>query len=410
MFEMRPVRRLWMKIPFKVGNMSLFFYTATDILLLALPHTIGNMDASATTLGADTVGESHVDLHLKDITDLYVVPPHLPLNFERLFQSHTDIMTLVYNELSLTSLMALLFTQKQLFLDIADYQALKISRLLLPFNIRYDHLLSVLQTSGAIIVGSFALLCSVPLTSAFAVTSIDFAIADSKNHLDFLKSVAPLVSLTPKPKSLGPFPPNHPVKSTYSFAIALNGQELALDLNVMVVGWHLEGSSVYETLFYSPTSCGMNALSGDGIFCAYRHLLASSIGLVNDVHRSSIFQRCRNQDITYQLSYNNVSRHKYESRGFCFPNPHFLHQPSARCEQDLSCPSTIRNVRDRGCANMRIFSNTEIKNLSHYFYMHAGAFFDVSSPLIPFTVWRLSDPVLNSANPSMTSDIVCTFL
>jgi len=374
-----------------------------------MPADMADVEFLSVISRPDETSESCTTFYPNAMTDFTVAPLSFPSDFERFFWSHTNVMTHIYNELSLPALMALSFTQKQIFLNVADYQAVKISRLLLPFHIHYDQLLNALCTSGAIVVGSFALLCSIPLTSSFSITSIDFAIVDGRNHLDFLASIAPHLSFVPKAETLGPFPPAHPVKSSHLFAIVLDGQALAIDVNIMVVRWHPEGSSVYESLFYSPTSCGMNALSGDGIFSTYRRLLASSIGIVNDVHRSSIFQGRQNEDITHQLAYDNVSRHKYKLRGFSFPNPHFLHQPSVICEKDLSCPSTIRNVRDRGCAHMRIFSNSEIRNLTRCFSLYAGVSFDVLAPLIPFTIWRLTDPVSNSANSVMSPDIVCTF-
>ena len=312
-----------------------------------------NSATSVSVLELDGTGDMCIGCELNAATDVSLALLRFPADSERFFKDHTDIMTLIYNELSLSALMAFSFTQKEIFLDVANYQAKRILRLLLPFHICYDQFLNALQTSGVIVVGSFALLCSIPLSNTFSINSIDFVIPGSLHPLEFLKTIVPNVSFTPKAENLGPFSPGHPVKSSYSFSADLNGQAFTFDFNVMVIGLS-ENTSVYKTLFYSPTSCGMHALSGHGIFCAYRQVLASSIGIVNHVYCSSLFQDCQDEDIARQLRYNNVSQHKYISRGFSFPNPHFLHQPSAICEKNFLCPSTIWNARSWMCSYAHI--------------------------------------------------------
>jgi len=312
-----------------------------------------NSATLVSVLELDGTGDMCIGCELNAATDISLALLRFPADSERFFKDHTDIMTLIYNELSLLALMVFSFTQKEIFLDVANYQAKRILRLLLPFHICYDQFLNALQTSGVIVVGSFALLCSIPLSNTFSINSIDFVIPGSLHPLEFLKTIVPNVSFTPKAENLGPFSPGHPVKSSYSFSADLNGQAFTFDFNVMVIGLS-ENTSVYKTLFYSPTSCGMHALSGHGIFCAYRQVLASSIGIVNHVYCSSLFQDCQDEDIARQLRYNNVSQHKYISRGFSFPNPHFLHQPSAICEKNFLCPSTIWNARSWMCSYAHI--------------------------------------------------------
>lgn len=150
-----------------------------------------------------------------------------------------------------------------------------------------------------------------------------------------------------------------------------------------------------ESIFYSSTTLAMNTITGWGMFCAYADLLEITGGLRNNPTRMKRFDKTVPTEGQYDFELDNIRQTKMERQGFKFPkrgegrSEHDMHILLGRCLELLSCPDTIRSVRDRGCRFQTLMTMGEVLDLECRLLTEWPVV--TERPELPETIWRLTN-------------------
>jgi len=298
----------------------------------------------------------------------------------------------VLDRLSQTTLMRLALTCRSAYVSVQRCVAYRLRRKMEEFDLDYDGLLVTLRRTQAIIVGSFPLVCLLPIAyRAEVVDNIDFITPMSSFH-DTVREITGNTRYRKCEPQHAPIQRNRLVRGIESYRIHTKEGPRFLNFHMSD---DRSNELLLESIFYSSTTLTMNAITGWGIFCAYADLLERNGGLRNDPTRMKRFNKNVPPEGRHDFELDNIRQTKLEDREFTFPkrsegrSEHNMHGVLGRCRESPSCPDTIRSVRDRGCRFQMLMTKGEVSELEHHLFAEWPVV--IGRPELPETIWRITN-------------------
>jgi hypothetical protein len=243
------------------------------------------------------------------------------------------------------------------------YITTRIEGILTSFSIDPHKLLEGMETCGAFIGGSVALLAVLANVDSFAPNDLDIYVPEA--HAETLAK-----RILSRFKSVGGHSPIYDLNPTITHVewYTSNFHPL-IHINIIAT----KSASPLEALFHSGASITMNAITGRGIFTAYADLTARKISLLPfslSLPTAKLFRAVRNRSPLPQDEAHTILAHfgisvpvtalpwelmellvkKYKSR----VGVTFIRDLAAikdhTCGEDPSCSFTLRTSADSGCA------------------------------------------------------------
>jgi hypothetical protein len=274
-----------------------------------------------------------------------------------------DVQKLILDNLAIPALLRLSKSCRYLCHSVNAYTMARIEGILASFSINPHKLLECMETSGAFIGGSVALLAVLAKVDRFTPQDLDIYIPEphakslSRRILSGFNAIgghSPIYHLNPAIARVDWFTSiSHPL----------------IRVNVIAT----RSTSPLEALFHSGSSITMNAITGQGIFTAYADLTPRKISLLQSglsLPTTKLYRAVRTRsplpnDEAHTILANfgisvpvtalpwellELLVKKYKARvGVTFVRQLACIRDHV-CGEDRSCNFTLRNSADSGCA------------------------------------------------------------
>jgi hypothetical protein len=274
-----------------------------------------------------------------------------------------DVQRLILDNLAIPALLMLSKCCRYLSHAVNAYTMARIEGILTSFSIDSYKLLQGMETCGAFIGGSVALLAVLANVDSFSPHDLDIYIPEAhaetlaKRILSRFKSVgghSPIYDLNPAIAHVEWYTSTfHPL----------------IRVNIIAT----KSTSPLEALFHSGASITMNAITGRGIFTAYADLTPRKISLLpssSSLPTTKLYRAVRNRSLLPHDEAHTILAHfgisvpvtalpwellellvkKYKARvGVTFIRE-LASIKNHICGEDRSCSFTLRTSADSGCA------------------------------------------------------------
>jgi hypothetical protein len=274
-----------------------------------------------------------------------------------------DVQKFIFNNLAIPALLRLSKSCRYLCHAVNAYTMARIEGILTSFSINSHRLLEGMETCGAFIGGSVALLAVLAKVDSFSPHDLDIYVPEA--HAEILAR-----RILPGFKSVGGHSPIYDLNPAIARVEWYTSTFHPL-IRVNIIA--TQSTSPLEALFHSGASITMNAITGRGIFTAYADLTPRKISLLPSglsLPTAKLYRAVRNGSLlphneahtilanfgisvpvtALPLELLEVLVKKYKARVGVTFIPELTSIKNHICGEDRSCSFTLRTSADSGCA------------------------------------------------------------
>jgi hypothetical protein len=300
-----------------------------------------------------------------------------------------ELSSTIMDWLALPALLALSLTTQGNYHQVLDYMASKLATIVAPFGILYEDLIHHLRATESLLVGTIPLKAVAPACLPILTNTLEFVVPAKqlscfKNWItiecDYVQDSQPC---NHSPHPFGP------VKYISSYSRTVHHHKMVVNVSVV----NTIGNS-YEVIFHSFHTAHMNAINGQGFFCAYPSLIADGKAVHNAITHTIALEETVTSARMRILRSAYISEATTRKDGFEFITPDRAQQCQDHCVCDYrsACPLTLRNTNDAWCMFLRTFTKAEVSAMQG-----RSQRFMVRNSRLPQIVWKLAEASSDSA-------------